>query len=61
MTTQFFERQEVQRKYTLWLVSAFIVCIPLVVAVINLSLVGLDGDPRRVFRHEPAVASGSQA
>ena len=56
MTTQFFERQEVQRKYTLWLVSAFIACILLVVAVINLVvLVGLGGDPERVLRQEPEV------
>jgi len=56
VTTQFFERQEVQRKYTLWLVTAFIVCILLVVAVINLVvLLGFGGDPRRVLRHEPEV------
>ena len=56
MTTQFFERQEVQRKYTLWLVSAFIACILLVVAVINLVvLVGLGGDPGHVLRQEPEV------
>jgi Zn-dependent protease with chaperone function len=56
VTTQFFERQEVQRKYTLWLVTAFIVCILLVVAVINLVvLLGLGGDLRRVMRHEPGV------
>jgi len=56
VTTQFFERQEAQRKYTLWLVTAFIACILLVVAVINLVvLVGLGGNPGRVFRQEPAV------
>jgi Zn-dependent protease with chaperone function len=56
VTTQFFERQEVQRKYTLWLVTAFIACILLVVAVINLVvLVGLGGDPGRVLRQEPEV------
>ena len=56
MTTQFFERQEAQRKYTLWLVTAFIVCILLVVVVINLVvLLGLGGDPGRVFRQEPEV------
>ena len=56
MTTQFFERQEAQRKYTLWLVAAFIACILLVVVVINLVvLVGLGGDPRRVLRQEPEV------
>ena len=56
MTTQFFERQEVQRKYTLWLVTAFIACMLLVVAVINLVvLLGIGGDPVRVLRHEPEV------
>jgi Zn-dependent protease with chaperone function len=56
VTTQFFERQEAQRKYTLWLVTAFIVCILLVVAVINfVVLLGIGGDPRRVFRQEPEV------
>jgi len=56
VTTQFFERQEAQRKYTLWLVTAFIACILLVVAVINLVvLVGLGGDPRHVLSQEPQV------
>jgi len=56
VTTQFFERQEVQRKYTLWLVMAFIACILLVVAVINLVvLLGLGGDLRRIWRQEPEV------
>ena len=56
MSTQFFERQETQRKYTRWLVWGFIAAILAVVLVINLVvLVGLGGDPRRVFRHEPEV------
>ncbi|HYI86995.1 MAG TPA: hypothetical protein VEX61_07840, partial [Burkholderiales bacterium] len=56
MSTQFFERQETQRKHTRWLVWAFIAAILAVVVVINLVvLVGLDGDPRRVLRHEPEV------
>lgn len=56
MSTQFFERQEVQRKYTRWLVVGFIAAILLVVAVINLVvLVSLGGDPVRVMRHEPSV------
>jgi Zn-dependent protease with chaperone function len=56
VTTQFFERQEVQRKYTLWLVTAFVVCILLVVAVINLVvLLGFGGDPRVILRQEPEV------
>ena len=36
MSTQFFERQEAQRKYTRWLVTGFIAAILLVIAVINL-------------------------
>ncbi|HEV7608360.1 MAG TPA: M48 family metallopeptidase [Steroidobacteraceae bacterium] len=56
MSTQFFERQETQRKYTRWLVWGFVAAILAVVLVINLVvLVGLGGDPRRVFRHEPEV------
>jgi len=56
VSTQFFERQETQRKYTRWLVWGFIAAILAVVLVINLVvLVGLGGDPRRVFRHEPEV------
>jgi Zn-dependent protease with chaperone function len=56
VTTQFFERQEAQRKYTLWLVAAFVACILLVVVVINLVVVlGLGVDPRVVLRKEPEV------
>jgi len=56
VTTQFFERQEVQRKYTLWLLAAFFACILVVVVVINLViLIGFGDDPRRVLRHEPEV------
>ena len=56
MSTQFFERQETQRKYTRWLVWGFIAAILAVTVVINLVvLVGLGGDPRRVLRHEPEV------
>ncbi|MEO8017715.1 MAG: M48 family metalloprotease [Pseudomonadota bacterium] len=56
MSTQFFERQETQRKYTRWLVWGFVAAILAVVLVINLVvLVGLGGDPRRVFRHEPEL------
>ena len=56
MSTQFFERQEVQRKYTLWLVGGFVAAILLVVLVINLVvIVGFGDDPMRVLRHEPEV------
>ena len=56
VSTQFFERQETERKHTRWLVWGFIAAILAVVLVINLVvLVGLGGDPRRVFRHEPEV------
>ena len=54
MSTQFFERQEVQRSYTRWLVLGFITAILLVVAAINLIvLVGVGGNPLRVLRHNP--------
>jgi Zn-dependent protease with chaperone function len=56
VSTQFFERQETQRKHTRWLVWGFIAAILAVVVVINLVvLVGLEGDPRRVLLHEPEV------
>ncbi len=56
MSTQFFERQDAQRKHTRWLVWGFIAAILAVVVVINLVvLVGLEGDPRQVLRHEPEV------
>ncbi|HYJ39667.1 MAG TPA: M48 family metallopeptidase [Steroidobacteraceae bacterium] len=56
MTTQFFERQDAQRKYTLWLVSGFVAAILLVVLVVNLVVIlGLGADPRWVLRHEPHV------
>jgi len=54
VSTQFFERQEVQRKYTRWLVLGFIAAILLVVVVINLVvLVGLGGNPMWVLRRNP--------
>jgi Zn-dependent protease with chaperone function len=56
VTTQFFERQEAQRKYTSWLLAAFITAMLLVVIVINLVVIlGLGGNPAKVWRHEPAV------
>ncbi|HEU5136403.1 MAG TPA: M48 family metalloprotease [Steroidobacteraceae bacterium] len=56
MSTQFFERQETQRKYTLWLVGAFVAAILLVVLFVNLVvIVGFGDDPMRVLRHEPEV------
>ena len=49
MSTQFFERQETQRKHTRWLVWGFVAAILAVVVVINLVvLVGLGGDPLRI-------------
>ncbi|MEO8062025.1 MAG: M48 family metallopeptidase [Pseudomonadota bacterium] len=54
MSTQFFERQEVQRKYTRWLVLGFIAAILSVVVVINLVvLVGVGGNPMGVLRRNP--------
>jgi Zn-dependent protease with chaperone function len=56
VTTQFFERQETQRKYTAWLVGAFVVAMILVVLVINLVVIlGLGGHPMRVWRQEPEL------
>jgi Zn-dependent protease with chaperone function len=56
VSTQFFERQEAQRKYTLWLVGGFVAAILLVVLVINLVvIVGVGEDPMTVLRHEPEV------
>jgi Zn-dependent protease with chaperone function len=56
VTTQFFERQETQRKYTAWLVGAFVAAMLLVVLVINLVIIlGLGSNPAKVWRHEPAV------
>ena len=56
MTTQFFERQETQRKYTGWLVGAFVAAMLLVVLVINLVVIfGLGASPAEVWRHEPSV------
>jgi len=54
VSTQFFERQEVQRKYTRWLVLGFIVAVLAVVAVINLVvLMGIGGNPLWVMRRNP--------
>ena len=51
---QFFERQEVQRKYTRWLLLGFIAAILLVVVVINLVvMVGVGGNPIWVVRRHP--------
>jgi Zn-dependent protease with chaperone function len=56
VTTQFFERQEKQRKYTSWLLGAFVAAMILVVLVINLVIIlGLGASPAEVWREEPAV------
>jgi Zn-dependent protease with chaperone function len=56
VSTQFFERQEVQRKYTRFLLGGFVTAILLVVIAINLVvLIGLGGDPVHVAKHEPWV------
>jgi len=56
LTTQFFERQEKQRKYTSWLLGAFVAAMILVVLVINLVIIiGLGTNPLEVWRREPAV------
>jgi Zn-dependent protease with chaperone function len=54
MTTQFFERQEIQKSRTHLLVGGFIAAIVAVVVVINLVvLIGLGGNPIAVLTHEP--------
>jgi len=56
VSTQFFERQEVQRSYTRWLVVAFIAALLLVSAVITLVIVvGFSGNPMPVLRHNPGT------
>ena len=56
VTTQFFERQEAQRKYTAWLLGAFIAAMVLVVIAINLVIIiGLGASPASVWRTEPEV------
>ena len=57
MSTQFFERQEVQRSQTRWLVLAFIAALLLVTAVFNLVIiVGLIGHPGEVLSEHPEYA-----
>ena len=57
MSTQFFERQEVQRSQTRWLVLAFVAALLLVTVVVNLVvIVGLIGHPGYVMREHPAYA-----
>ena len=54
VSTQFFERQEIQRKFTRLLVLGFIAAILCVVFVINLIvLTGLHGNPLWVLRRNP--------
>jgi Zn-dependent protease with chaperone function len=53
---QFFERQEVQRSQTRWLVMGFIAALLAVVAIINLVVVaGLGESPMRVWDQQPMV------
>ena len=54
VSTQFFERQEVQRSYTRWLVAGFVTALLLVTAVITLVIViGFMGNPLPAFRSHP--------
>ena len=56
MSTQFFERQEIQRSYTRWLIVGFVVALLLVTAVIDLVvMLGLGANPMHVLRHEPSL------
>jgi len=57
LSTQFFERQEVQRSQTRWLVLAFIAALLLVTVVFNLVIiVGLIGHPGEVLSENPEYA-----
>ena len=54
VSTQFFERQEIQRSQTKWLVTGFIAALLLVTVVINLVvIVGFIGHPLDVLRFHP--------
>ena len=54
VSTQFFERQEVQRSQTRWLVLAFVAAFLLVTVVVNLVvIVGFIGHPAYVLREHP--------
>ena len=56
MSTQFFERQEKQRKYTTWLLSAFVVAMILVVLIMNLVIIlGFGKNPLTIWRHNPSM------
>ena len=56
MSGQFFERQEVQRSQTRWLVAGFIAAILAVVAIINLVVVlGLGLSPTHVWDRWPML------
>jgi len=59
---QFFERQEVQRSQTRWLVGAFIAAIVLVVSVVTLVLVvGFAGNPVEAWAEAPGLIGGTSA
>ena len=55
MSTQFFERQEIQKSYTRWLVLGFIAALLLVTLIITFVLtIGFLGNPSLALRHHPA-------
>jgi Zn-dependent protease with chaperone function len=59
---QFFERQEVQRSQTRWLVAAFVAAILVVVSAMTLVLVvGFAGDPVEAWDDAPGLISGTFA
>jgi len=56
VTTQFFERQDDQRKYTRWLLITFGLAVVAVVAVINLIVVLCFAEtPAHVWQNEPQL------
>ena len=58
MSSQFFERQEIQRSYTRWLIAGFVVAFLMVTAVINLVvMLGLGANPLHVIRQQPSLVA----
>jgi Zn-dependent protease with chaperone function len=56
VSTQFFERQEVQKSHTRWLVAGFVLAFLMVTVVINLVVtIGLVGHPLQALREYPGI------
>jgi len=58
VSSQFFERQEIQRSYTRWLIAGFVVAFLMVTAVINLVvMLGLGANPLHVIHQQPSLVA----